>query len=142
MTAEPYTLYNNLSEWQVFLDRLRQGEIVPSDQWVDAPPIMPGVSLRSATIRRSADSETKVGGMVVGPGRDPESWLTIEARVEPSRIEYHTIRFDDVLWEEFTGILNRPFLKDLRWAINADRAKRGHESEHMAALLVLERCLS
>lgn len=136
MTAEPYLLDNPLSKWAAYKARIAAGEIVPPDERVPPPPIVSGVCLRSATICRSIDTTTTVGGMVVSPGTDG-GWLTVEARVDPNRIEYHLIADDDINWRLYEGCPNVPYLKDLRRAINADRTRRGHENDHMAALNVI-----
>lgn len=140
MNTDPITLRNPVAEYMAQMRRLLDGEVIPDDAIVDPPPITEGVLLRSATIRRGPDSAINVGGIVIGERSD--GWLTVEARVEPSRIEYHTIAQTDIDWVIYTGTVNTKFLKDLRRALNADRARGSHAGDHLPALLVVERCLS
>lgn len=140
MTATLFPRENPLTAWLGMMDRLRQGEIIPADEIIDPPPIELGMILRSGTVRYAdSDLGVGVGGVYYAPA-EPDGWNVVEQW--RGAIHWHTIAPDDLDWTQYVGSVNLGVLRDLRVALAQDMGKRRHAGAHLAALLVIERCLS
>lgn len=140
MSAGLFPAENPLTAWLDMMDRLRRGEDIPRDQWVDPPPIELGMILRSGRTRYP-DSlmGVGVGGVYWSPGQ-PDGWNVVEQW--RGAIHWHTIAPDDLDWTQYVGSINLGVLRDLRVALAQDMVKTRHDNRHLAALLVIGRCLS
>lgn len=145
MTADELRLENPLAEWERQKRRSLDGEVITTADVVDPPPITLGVFLRSGT-RRYVDSDLGVGlGGMVYDGAADTGWRVVEVKANPqggTRIEWHLIVADEIDWLEFTGVIPKKVLRDLRGALIRHMRDRADDRRYLTALNVVAWALS
>lgn len=104
-------------------------------------PVTPGVHLWSATRKWNdgVELQTPIGGTLVDWWEGDHETMFKVAEIWRGKIVYHTLEESDVDWNDYTGLVNKTFVRQLAVVMNREMGAR--RADHLPALLALSRAV-